>query len=131
MSVLSQKNIFLLYIRWQFVGVPTKILMAWKNFLQFGLNYFSIPQLLKTFFSPWRRYQWFYPRGFDAWRYLETFFSNLISKTLGAVFRTVLILVGILFEAFILAVGFLVFLGWFILPIFLILGIYHGFRLFL
>ena len=124
-------NIFLEWFWWQFFEVPKFILGAWKNFLKFGLNYFSTPLLLKTLFSPWRRYKYSYPRGFDFWLYFETAFSNLIFRTLGLIFRSFLIVVGVFFELFIFIAGLIIFLGWFLLPLFLLLGLFHGFRLLL
>src|SRR4030042_4236960 len=114
------QNIVWQYLEWHFYDQPRKILKAWKNFLLFNLNYFSVLLLLKTFFSPWRQYRWGYPRGLDIPLYLEAFFSNLISRILGAILRTVIIFFGIIFEILILIFGLLVFLGWFILPVFLV-----------
>lgn len=125
------ENVFFQYLIWHFFEAPRNILKAWKNFLKFNLNYFSIPLLFKTFFSYWRRYYWTYPKGFDIGKYLEVFFSNLISRTFGAVSRSFLILIGSLVEVFIIFVGIIIFLGWLIMPIFLILGLYHGFRILL
>ena len=90
-----QQNILISYLIWYFFDVPREILRGWKNFLFFNLNYFSIPILLKTFFSHWRQYKWSYGRGFDISRYLEAFFSNLISRILGAIMRAILIFIGI------------------------------------
>ena len=122
-------NIFLEWLKWQFLDVPRLILKAWDNYLKFGLNYFSTSLLIKTLFSPWRRYKWSYPRGFDLWLYFEAIFSNLIFRTIGVIIRSVLIVIGVFFEILIFIAGFFVFLAWLLLPIFLILGIYHGFRL--
>jgi len=131
MESLIEKNIVLLFIFWLFFEIPKEIIRGWINFFKFGLNFFSIPQLITTLFSHWRRYKWFYPRGFDFWKYGEVLLSNLISRTLGAVLRSILIAMGILFEGFVLVVGFLVLLAWFILPIFLVWSFYHGARILL
>jgi len=131
MEASSEKeNIGIKWLKWQFWEAPLFILKAWNNFLKFGLNYFSVPLLIKTFFSPWRRYYWGYPRGFDPWAYFESFFSNLIFRILGAIFRSVMIVVGTAVEILILAGGLLVFLAWFALPVFLIWAFFHGMRLF-
>jgi len=122
------QNIFLQYLGWQFWEMPKSILISWKNFLRFGLNYFSLPLLLKTFFSPWRQYKWSYGKGFDIGRYLEVFISNLISRTLGAVLRIFLIIIGILVEIFIIFAGMIIFFGWLILPALLIAGLIFGFK---
>lgn len=123
------QDIFSEYISWYFFEIPKSILRAWGNFLKFNLNYFSVPLLFKTFFSPWRRYRWIYPKGFDIGKYFEVFFSNLISRTLGAVLRFFLILVGILTEIFIIFAGIIVFFGWLILPALLIFGLIFGFKI--
>jgi len=122
------QNIFFQYFSWHFIDVPRGILKAWINFLRYNLNYFSVPLLLKTLFSYWRRYRWFYPRGFDIKGYIETFFSNLISRVLGAVVRMVLIIVGLLIEIFIIFGGLIILIAWLLLPILLIGGLYFGFR---
>jgi hypothetical protein len=121
-------NIILLMIVWLFFDVPRNILKAWRNFLLFNLEYFSIPLLLKTFFSHWRRYGYAYPRGFDIKGYFEVFTSNLISRILGAILRTVLIILGLFIEVFIILGGLLVFLGWLILPFVALYGLWWGLK---
>lgn len=125
------KNIFFLFFSWYFIEEPREIFRIWKNFLKFNLEYFSIVLLLKTFLAPWRRYKMSYGRGFDISRYLESFFSNLIFRMLGMVVRTVLILLGLLSQIFIIFLGIIVFIWWFFLPLFLILGLYYGFKILL
>jgi len=129
-NLVKKENIFWQYLIWQFFEVPKGILKAWRNFLKFYLiNYFSIPLLIETFFAHWRRYRWFYPKGFDVGQYFEVFFSNFISRILGAVMRSFLIIIGISVEIFIIFIGFFILLGWFLLPVLLIFGLYYGFRI--
>ena len=125
------QNILFQYLEWQCLEMPRNIFRAWRNFLLFNLNYFSITLILKTFFSPWRRDSWSYPRGFALGQYLEVFFSNLISRILGAIVRSVLIILGLIIELFIILGGIVVFFSWLILPIVLIFGLYYGFRILL
>jgi len=125
------ENIFLQWLSWHFFDVPRSILIAWKNFLRFNLNYFSIPLLLKTLFSPWRRYQFTYGKGFDIGRYFTVFFSNLIFRLLGAVMRGFLIIIGLLVEIFIIFAGIIMFFGWLLFPALLIAGLIFGFKILL
>ncbi len=125
---MTGQNIFFQWIFWQFFEVPKNILKAWRNFLKFNLNYFSIPLLLKTFFSPWRRYKVSYGKGFDIGRYFEALFSNLIFRFLGAIMRSFLIIIGLLAEIFIIIGGIIIFFGWLVLPALLILGLIFGFK---
>ncbi len=123
------KNIFFLYLSWHFLDVPKNILVGWKNVLRFNLNYFSIPLLLRTLFSPWRRYHWTYPKGFQIGKIFEVFISNLISRVLGAVLRIFLIFVGVLMEILIILTGIIIFLGWLALPVLLIGGLGIGLKI--
>jgi len=125
------QNIFFQWLSWQFFDVPIDILKAWKNFLKFNLNFFSVPLLIRTLLSHWRQYKWYYPRGLKIGKDLEVFASNLISRILGAIMRSFLILVGLFVEIFIFFIGLIIFLGWLILPILLIWGLYYGFRILL
>jgi len=129
-EVTRKQNIVFQYLVWHFWEVPKTIFNVWKNFIRFYFNFFSIPLLVKTFFSPWRGYRWHYGRGFDLGKYLEALVSNLICRFLGALLRFFLILIGILVEVGVIIVGFILFLGWLTLPILLIFGLYHGFRIF-
>lgn len=122
-------NIFILYLEWHFLDVPKDILRGWKNCLKFNLNYWSVPLLLKTFFAHWHRYSYSYGRGFDPKRYFEAFTFNMISRILGAVMRSFLIICGLLTEIFIILAGAIVFLLWLLLPLFLLGGFYYGFRI--
>jgi hypothetical protein len=119
-------NIFLQYLSWHFWDVPKEILRGWGNFLRFNLNYFSIGLLLKTFFAPWKKYTWFYPRGFDPKKYLEVFISNMISRLIGAGVRFWLILFGVLTEILIIFLGIIIFFLWLLLPFLLIAGFLLG-----
>jgi hypothetical protein len=113
-------------LRWHFFDVPKEILKGWGNFLWFGLNYFSVPILLKTFFSPWRRYAYPYGRFFEVWNNIEVFVFNMMSRIIGALLRTVFILIGILVEILILVAGAAVFIGWLLLPVLLLAGLLFG-----
>jgi len=126
-----KQNILWQWISWHFFDVPRNILKAWKNFLLFNLNYFSIPTLLRTFFSYWRKYKWSYGRGFNLKRYFEAFTFNLISRILGAFVRSILIIIGIIVEIFIFIGGIVIFMEWIFLPATLIIGLFYGFKILL
>lgn len=121
----SQQNVFGMWIRWHFFEMPEFLFLIWKNYLYFGANFFSIPYLIMTFFSPWRHYKWRYPRGFNIGEYYKTFISNLFSRILGAFCRIGLIIFGVLFQIFIFIIGIIVIFFWILIPLILILGILY------
>ncbi|MFH1462296.1 MAG: hypothetical protein ABIG08_01160 [bacterium] len=125
-EVAKKQNIISQWLWWQFFEMPGNILKAWKNFLLFNLNYFSIFLLLKTLFSPWRGYKVSQGKGFDFGRFFEAVFSNLIFRALGAVVRSFLIFIGIFVEFLIIMGGIIVFLVWLVLPALLIVGFLFG-----
>lgn len=116
-------NIFSLWLNWHFVEMPKFLISVWKNYLMFATNYFSVTLLLKTFFSPWRRYNWIYPKGFNIVEFFNTLVSNIFSRILGAMMRTALIIVGIIFQLFVIIVGGIIFLGWILMPFLIVLGL--------
>jgi len=126
--ILTQ-NIISLWLQWQFFDVPMSILKVWRNFLKFNLNYFSVPTLLKTLFSHWRRYSYSYGKRFDPGRYFEALTFNMMSRGIGAVLRIFFIVIGLLIEIFIIFAGLILFLGWIILPFLLIIFFIYGFRI--
>lgn len=124
-------TLFFRYLKWHFVDAPGDILKGWGNILWFNLHFFSVPLLLRTYFAPWRRITWSYGKGFDIGRYLNVFFSNLISRILGAFMRTFLIAAGLVGELFFLAIGFAVFLLWLALPALIVFAFFYGLLLLL
>lgn len=122
-------NILIQYLIWHFFDAPKNILKGWKNFLLFNLDYFSVIPLLKTLFSPWKKYKVSYGRGFDIGKYFEALLSNLIFRILGAIIRIFLIIIGLFVEIFIVFVGIMTFFGWLILPAILVLGLIFGFKI--
>lgn len=116
------------FVEWYFFGFPREILRIIKNFLKFGINYFSIPFLLKTFFAHWHKYSWQYPKGFDLLKILEVWASNQISRMIGMVARSFLILIGLIFEIFVLFFGILFLFCWFLLPLIWFLIFIYGIK---
>ncbi|MCH7828448.1 ATP-dependent Clp protease ATP-binding subunit [Patescibacteria group bacterium] len=121
-----KQNIWAYLFFWYLWGVPKEILRGWGNILWFNLEYFSFFFLLKTLFAPWRRIQWTRGKGFNIGKWFEALTGNIISRLLGSMIRSSLIVVGILIEFLLLFVGPVVFILWFLLPLLLINFLYQG-----
>ena len=128
-EIAKKQGILPQWLSWQYIYVPSAILQAWRNFLLFTFNYFSIPILLRTLFFYWRRYRYFYGRGFDLKRYFDAFTFNIISRVIGAIIRIIFIAIGALSEIFVIAGGLILLLGWFFLPLLIIGGLWLGIKL--
>jgi hypothetical protein len=100
------------------------LLGVWKNYIFFALNYFSLPILLKSLFAPWRKYRWRYPKGLNITEFFNTLISNAFSRFLGALMRIILIIVGILFQIFVIFAGLIILLLWILIPFIVIAGFY-------
>lgn len=117
------------FFAWYYVDMTLGLLKAWKNFLLFNLEYFSVPTLLATFFSHWHKYYSPYSKMFDIWKNLESLVFNLMSRIIGAMLRIILIVIGAVLEVLIFAVGLVVLLLWIVLPAILVFGFLFGFKL--
>ena len=122
-------DVLIKYSYWHYWEHAKIILLAWKNLLRFNLGFFSIPVLLKTFISPWRKYEDSFGRGFDLQRYLEAITFNIMSRVIGMMMRSFLIVMGISIEILIFFGGFVFFIIWLILPILIIAGLWLGLKL--
>ena len=128
MATNNSKNIFILWLKWHFYKMPKFLLGVWKNYILFALNYFSLPILLKSLFAPWRRYRWNYPKWFDIGEFISTLISNVFSRLIGALVRLVLIVIGILFQIFVIFAGLIIFLLWILIPFIIIAGFWFVFN---
>ncbi len=120
MEVSKKENSIASWFVWHFYEMPKFLFSVWGNYLWFAFDFFSVPLLVKTFFSPWRRYSWKYPKGFYPGEFFGTLISNVFSRIIGAIARFFLIIIGILFEILVLVVGFISILFWILMPFIMI-----------
>ena len=112
-----KKNILTEWFAWHFFEMPKVLISVWKNYLWFVAEYFSIPFLLATLFSPWRMYRWSYPKSFNAGEYLSNLIFNTFSRFMGLLCRTALIIFGIVAEALVVVFGAVAILVWVLMPL--------------
>lgn len=125
----KDSNIALLFFLWLFFESPMRVFKTWVFFLKFGLDIFSARLLARTFFDPWHRYWYGYPKQLDLALMFQAFFGNIMSRVIGALLRTFFILLALVFDAFVFAVGAVFFLGWVALPFVSVYLFYKGFQL--
>ncbi len=114
------------YFVWHYSRAFKELFGLWKNFLWFVTHFFSLPQLTRTFFAPFKRIQERRKRGFDIEDWLGVFLVNIISRLIGALLRSVLITVGLLCWLLTALVGGMIFLLWVVLPVIVLVGVFGG-----
>ncbi len=117
------------YLIWHFVEMPKHIFQAWTNLLRFSIDYFSLPILLKTFFSPWKKFSHSYGKSFSFKKYFEVFVFNLMSRTIGAVIRLFFVLLALVFSFFVFISGLFFLLAWILMPLWLVYIFLYGINL--
>ena len=113
----------MIFWRWYYGRAVKDVLAGWRNFVIFVSEYFSIPLLFKTLFSPWKRDITKKPRGLDFKKLFEYLTYNLISRGVGFFVRFVTILIGIIFLLLTAVAGAVLFIIWLVLPL-IILGLF-------
>lgn len=113
------------YILWHYTLAISDFFTIWKDIVWFTYNYFSIPLLLRTLFSPWKRLGE-KRKGYFDFVYI---IMNLITRIYGAIFRIITILIGLIVVLFVIALGPIFLLLWIILPVVVIALLSKGISL--
>jgi len=124
-----RQNIALMFFYWLFIESTARVVHGWFFFLRFGLNFFSVPLLLKTFFSPWHRYWYGYPKDFNPVEFFYAIFGNAMSRVIGIILRSLFIALGVIFDLFVFIIGLVVLIFWITLPFTAIYLFYLGIAL--
>lgn len=109
--------VFYEYLTWQYGNGIREYLHAWQNIHWFFWRVFSVPLLLRTFFSPFRRTSESYGRGFDPAVIAQTLLINVITRFVGALVRGVLLAVASLFQGVVFVIGCVLFLSFITAPV--------------
>ena len=117
---MKKQNIIVFWMVWHFYEMPAFLFLVWKNYISFISDFFSISLLVKTLFSPWRKYKSKYPSILNLGESLGALIYNTFSMFVGIIGRSVLIILGVIALIFILILGGLIILCWLLLPFALI-----------
>jgi ATP-dependent Clp protease ATP-binding subunit ClpC len=112
------------FLIWHYTEGIRNFFGIWKTYLGFFWWYFGIGRLAKTLFSPWKRdISHVGQPGFHPVIWLQKTFENIVTRFLGSVVRSFVILFGAAVEAATIFFGFFALITWLFWPIFLFLGI--------
>lgn len=118
------------YIAWHYTSAFRQMFHVLGNMLWFVAHLFSIGPLSRTLFAPWHRMTEEREAGFTVEDFLGTLVINFFSRILGALFRSAVILCGLLVLVTCTITVLLVCISWIFLPGLILLGFVHGLSLF-
>lgn len=116
------------YVVWHYTTALRLCLNIVTNFIWFTYNFFSVPILLKSFFSPLKKVDETYRSSFRHTLPIETIIEELISRMIGLVFRTAVIFFGVGLAFVIGLIGLAFFAVWLVLPFFVLAIFVEGIR---
>ncbi len=120
--------LFIDFGTWFYTRAFVDVLAVWFNFMWFVTHFFSIPLLLRTLFSPWKRMtDDDKPHSVEA--YMEAFVMNIMSRIFGAFVRTAIIFVGVLALCLGVVVLGTVLAFWLFAPFILVYSLFYGIAL--
>lgn len=114
------------YFRWHYGRAFGELFHVWLNILWFIVHFFSLPQLSRSLFSPWKRMTEEKRGGFSFEGLATYLIVNLLSRLIGFLIRGSVILIGLSVLVFAIVGGFITVLLWFAAPIAIIVSLGVG-----
>lgn len=108
---MNPVTILIGYFKWHYSTAIPSFIRLWVDFLWFVQHFFSITTLLKTLLSPWRRLDISVDKDI-----VGNIIVSLIMRIIGAVARTVIIIIGTIFLTLMFVGGIAFFLFWLVAP---------------
>ncbi len=105
------------YLIWHYTSGFRSALIVARNLNRFVLNFFSLPVLVQTLFSPWRRLSESYAKGLSPNLWLQSLTVNLLMRLVGAVIRLVMIVIGAGVLIIMASLSLVMLLAWLLLPV--------------
>jgi len=114
------------YLLWHYSQAYLQFFNVWKNLLWFIVHFFSIPQLMRSWLAPWKRITEERTKAWDLEDLFGSIVINIISRIIGAIMRTAVIIIGTISLVCTFACGLLVYLIWTIAPALIVFMIILG-----
>ena len=112
------------FILWYFWHQPRRIIRSYNAYRRAFVEMFSFLFLLRTLISPWRQITDTYQkRGFSLSLFSQTLTLNVLSRTIGFLFRIVTLILGIFFLLLLTACFALYFVVWLVFPVLFWIGV--------
>ncbi len=103
------------YFHWQFVYAPRWLLELMLNLQRASLQIFSLKLMLTTLIAPWHRDKLSWQGGTPT-QFAMTIAWNLISRGIGLIIRTGVIIIWLILEAILIPISILTLLLFLLWP---------------
>ncbi len=118
------------YLIWHYSIGLADLFRIVGNFLWFIWNFFSIPLLFKTLFSPWKRLSEGKKKpGLHPDEFFGNLIVNSIMRLIGVFARLIMIVFGLVFCVLVFVSGILAIVVWLTLPVLVPFLFLLGFKL--
>ncbi len=107
---------FFAYLTWHYAFAPRKLVRIASNFSTFFYYFFSARLLIRTFFAPWKRLTIKRERALTLSNLTHVLSYNLISRSIGAIVRGIVLLGWFLAESFTFFFFVFLIIAWVIIP---------------
>jgi len=114
---MAYAGLFLSYFKWHYSLALRDFFSVGSSIVWFLYNFFSIPLLTRTLFSPWKKLQERRKRGFDIEDFFAVLLVNLLMRIVGAIVRLATIILGFLAILGFVSVALVMFTVWLLMPL--------------
>lgn len=119
------------FVIWYYTAALFNFIKISGNFIWFLYHFFSIPILIPTLFSKWKRIGDVRTKKFDIKDFFSVFIVNSIMRVIGFFIRSFVIIAGLLFIILAVAVEITLFAVWLFLPVIIVTLFALGMKLML
>ena len=117
------------YFKWHYTQAFHEVLHVWHNLLWFIVHFFSIPQLTRALFAPFKRITESKARTFSFEAIASYIIINTLSRLIGACARGIVICLGLVAVCICFLLGLIVFLLWAFAPMLIVTSLGIGISL--
>jgi hypothetical protein len=114
------------YLYWHYTKALVSYIRIYKNFFVFVVQLFSIGELLKSLFSPYKRIVERHETGFDIGLILSDLLINTVSRIIGLIIRLCIILAGLLSVCVLTMLALCLYAIWLVAPMLLVVCFFTG-----
>jgi len=108
------------YFVWHYTRAWFELWGVWRNSLWFVVHFFSLPQLTRSWFAPFRRITEKRGETFDLEALAGFVVIGLLSRLIGTLVRTMIIAIGLSVLGLALIGGVVTYLLWALMPVLII-----------